>query len=158
MMLQILTFLISVFHPYFVSVSELKHNPQSQAVEISCRIFSDDLELALKKLSPERVDVLQPKNKAQNDLLIAKYIPQHLKISINGKPVTLKYIGYELESEATWCYFEIPNIRSVKRIQIQNDLLFAEHEEQINMMHVTVNGSRKSTKLDNPKSRAEFSF
>jgi len=37
-------------------------------------------------------------------------------------------------------------------------LLYAEHAEQINMMHVTVNGERKSTKLDNPQSSAAFSF
>ncbi len=157
-MLQILTFLLSVLHPYYVSVTELKHNAQTQSLEISCRINADDLEAALKKLTTDRVDILNPKNKPQIDQLIAKYIPQHLKISINNKALSLKYIGYELESEAAWCYFEVANIRSAKLIQIENTILFAEHKEQINMLHVTVNGQRKSTKLDNPKSKASFSF
>lgn len=157
-MLQILTFLVALIHPYYVSVTEIKHNSKEQSVEISCRIFSDDLETALNKLGEGKVDILQAQNKAQVNSLISKYIPQHLQISINGKPVSLKFLGYERESEAIWCYFEVNAVRSVKKISISNDILFAEHEEQINMLHVTVGGERKSTKLDNPKKLAEFGF
>ena len=157
-MLQIFTFLLALLHPYYVSVTEIKHNGKEQSLEISCRVFSDDLESALNKLGRGKVDILNPKNFAQINPLIAEYIPQHLKISINGKPVSILFLGYELESEATWCYFEVKGVRSVKNISITNDILYAEHDEQINMMHITVNGERKSTKLDNPAKTAEFSF
>ncbi len=158
MMLHIFSLLLAILHPYYVSVTEIKHNAKAQSIEVSCRMFSDDVETALKKISADRVDILNPKSKAQIDLLISKYVPQHVKISVNGKPLVLQYIGYELESEAIWCYFEAKNVRSVKRISVTNNLLYAEHAEQINMMHVTVNGERKSTKLDNPQSSAAFSF
>lgn len=157
-MLQILIFLLSFFHPYYVSVTELKHNSQTQTLEISCRINSDDLEIALKKLGNERLDILNPKSKAQVNELLSKYIPQHLSVSINGKVSGLNYVGYELENEATWCYFQISKVRSAKSIVILNDILFAEHPEQINMLHVTVNGKRQSTKLDNPQNKATFTF
>lgn len=157
-MLQIFTFIFALLHPYYVSVTEIKHNAGEQRLEISCRVFSDDLESALNKLGHGKVDILNTKNFAQVNPLIAEYIPKHLKISINGKAVNLRFVGYELESEATWCYFEVEGIRSVKKITISNDILYAEHEEQINMMHVIVGGVRKSTKLDNPASTAAFSF
>lgn len=157
-MLHILTFLVAMLHPYYVSVTEIKHNAKSQSLEISCRINADDLEAALQKLSQGKLDILNPKSKSQVDLLLAKYIPQHLKLSVNGKGLQLVYIGYELESEATWCYFEVRGVKHVKSIAIQNDILYAAHAEQINMLHVLVNGERKSTKLDNPVSKAEFRF
>ena len=157
-MLQIFNLLLALLHPYYVSVTEIKHNAKAQSIEVSCRMYSDDVETALKKLSADRVDILNPKSKAQLDVLIAKYVPQHLKIAVNGKPIVLQYVGYEFESEAIWCYFEAKNVRSVKRMAVSNNLLYAEHAEQINMMHVTVNGERKSTKLDNPQSSAAFSF
>jgi hypothetical protein len=157
-MLYILNLLLAVLHPYYVSVTEIKHNAKAQSIEVSCRMYSDDAETALKKLSAERVDILNPKSKAQVDLLISKYVPQHLKIVVNGKAIVLQYVGYEFESEAIWCYFEAKNVRSVKRMDVSNNLLYAEHAEQINMMHVSVNGERKSTKLDNPQSSAAFSF
>ena len=158
MMLYILNLLLAVLHPYYVSVTEIKHNAKAQSIEVSCRMYSDDAETALKKISAERVDILNPKSKAQVDLLISKYVPLHLKIAVNGKAIVLQYVGYEFESEAIWCYFEAKNVRSVKRMDVSNNLLYAEHAEQINMMHVSVNGERKSTKLDNPQSSAAFSF
>ena len=102
--------------------------------------------------------MLKPKDKGELERLIARYIPQHLQISVNGKAVSLQFVGYEQESEATWCYFEVKNVKTAKRLNIINDLLFAEHEEQINMLHVSVGGVRKSTKLDNPESKAAFNF
>jgi hypothetical protein len=158
MILHIFNLLLALLHPYYVSVTEIKHNAKAQSIEVSCRMYSDDAETALKKISAEWVDILNPKSKAQLDVLIAKYVPQHLKIAVNGKPIVLQYVGYEFESEAIWCYFEAKNVRSVKRMAVSNNLLYAEHAEQINMMHVTVNGERKSTKLDNPQSSAAFSF
>lgn len=158
MIVHILSLLLAVLHPYYVSVTELKHNAKAQTVEVSCRLFADDTELALKKLGGTRLDILNPASREQVNQLLIKYIPQHLKISVNGKTLALRYIGYELESEAIWCYFEASGVKSAKRIVITNDVLFAEHAEQINMLHVTVNGQRKSTKLDNPQSRAEFGF
>ncbi len=158
MMIQLLSIFFAFFHPYYVSVTELKHNAKAQSLEISCKLFADDAELALKKMSGERLDILNPSSKAQVNQLLSKYIPKHLKITVNGKAVVLQYLGYELESEAIWCYFEASGVKSAKRMVLDNDLLFAEHAEQINMIHVTVSGERKSTKLDNPQSRATFAF
>lgn len=157
-MLQIFTFLLTLLHPYYVSVTEIKHSSKTASLEISCRIFSDDLEQAINKLGGVKVDVLKPKNKAELEQLIAKYIPQHLKININGKPVQLQFVGYEQESEATWCYFEAKNVKSAKRVSVFTDILYAEHPEQINMVHVNVGGERQSTKLDNPERTVVFSF
>lgn len=157
-MLQILSFIIAILHPYYVSVTEIKHNAQAQSLEISCRINAEDLETALKKLGNERLDILNLKSKAQVNQLLAQYIPKHLKIKLNGKWVNMQYVGYELESEAIWCYLEVDKVRQVKQIEIQDDILYAEHPEQINMLHVLVNGQRKSTKLDNPASAAVFTF
>jgi hypothetical protein len=52
----------------------------------------------------------------------------------------------------------VKDIPSVKKIDIHDDLLNAQHAEQINMLHVTVGGQRKSTKLDAPDADTSFSF
>ena len=36
-----------IFHPFFVSVTEINHNAKNHSVEVSCRMFYDDLERAL---------------------------------------------------------------------------------------------------------------
>jgi hypothetical protein len=158
-MLQLLLLsFIHIFHPFYVSVTEIKQNPKTKTVQVSARIFFDDLERALDKKYKVNVNILKPASKKQVDHLIAAYINEHLKLKINGQPLSLKYMGYEIEEEAAWCYFESEATGPVKTLAIQNDVLFEQHESQINMIHATVNGKRQSTKLDNPDSRASFSY
>lgn len=154
----LLVALLYLFHPFYVSVTEIKHNPQSKTVEVSVRVFFDDFEKTLSKQSAGKVNILHPTDRKQLDALISNYFHQHLKISANGKVLPLKYLGYEIEEDAAWCYFESPKVNNISVLKVQNDILFAEHPDQTNMIHAVVQGKRKSTKLDNPKSEAVFSY
>ncbi|TWW00923.1 DUF6702 family protein [Chitinophaga pinensis] len=147
-----------VFHPFYVSVTEITHNKSGNELEISCRIFADDLENTLRKQSKTPLDIIHPANKAATDSLIAGYLRKHLFIQIEGKPVRLQYLGYKIEEEAAWCFLAAENIPAFKTAHVRNNVLYDEHPNQINMIHVILNGIRKSTKLDNPKADADFSF
>ena len=152
--LNILYFL----HPFFVSVTEITHNPKSKNLEISCKIFFNDLEDALEKQSRTSLDILKPAQRDKINPLLNEYLQQHLQLKVNGKPVRLKFLGYEIEQDAAWCYLEGPGVNKIKQIEIKNDILFREHNSQTNMLHVTVNDTRKSTKLDNPESIYKATF
>jgi hypothetical protein len=155
--LIILTWL-SVFHPFFVSLTEVEHNEKAKRLEVSCKVFSNDLEAALEKKYKTQLDILQPGQRARIEPLIRDYLQQHFQVLVDGKPVTFQFLGYELEEDATWCYLEAPKVNQVKKLEVKNDVFFAEHPTQTNMLHVTVKGRRQSTKLDNPESKAVFSF
>lgn len=149
---------MNVFHPFYMSVTEMRYNPQRQALEVSCRIFTDDLENALKKYNHTTLDVMQPKDRAAVDTMIARYLAQHLVIKADGKTAALKYLGYKIEGEAAWCFLEAGALPSLRQIDLQNDILYAEHESQSHMIHMMVNGKRQSVKIDNPKKDAGFKF
>ena len=156
-MLQIL--LISwlhIFHPFYVSVTEVEQNQKTKTVQVSVRIFFDDLEKALDKRYKTQVNILKPKDPKQLELLIASYINEHLKIRANDKALVLKYAGYEIQEDAAWCYFESGHVENIQRLDIDNTILFEQHEAQINMIHAIVGGKRKSLKLDNPQRKAGF--
>lgn len=146
-------------HPIFVSVTEMNHNPKDKTLEISCKIFTDDFETVLAKATGSKIDLFSPKDTALTGKQISNYIGKHLVITIDGKPAKLNLIGFERELDAVWSYFEVSQVVSTPRnISVMNDLLYDNFKEQINLMHVTVGGNRKSTKLDNPDSNAAFSF
>ena len=150
---------IAPFHPIFVSVTEMNHNPTDKTLEISCKIFTDDLETVLAKSSGTKVDFFHPKDTAATGKLITGYIGKHLLIKIDGKPALLHFIGFERELDAVWSYFEVNQVANVpKNISVMNDLLYENFKQQINLMHVTVAGKRKSTKLDNPDTNYDFTF
>lgn len=146
------------FHPLYVSVTEIHHNAKDKALEISCKIFVDDMEETLKKNYKTKVDLSSQQHHEQNDKLIADYISRHLVFVADGKPQKLSYVGYEKDSEAVYCYFEVPNLPAVKKLDVTNSILQDFNTSQINIMHVYVNGSRKSYKLDYPNSQASFAF
>jgi hypothetical protein len=148
----------SLFHPFYVSVTEINHNAKNQSVEVSCRIFYDDLERTIEKQTKLQVDIIKPKDKTQMNQLVSEYVKRHLTIKADNKTLSLSYVGYEIQEDAAWVYFEVKGLAKVKKFDVHDDILFTEHPEQINMLHVIVGGQRKSTKLDNPESDAAFEF
>ncbi|MCD6066885.1 MAG: hypothetical protein K0S33_1711 [Bacteroidetes bacterium] len=151
--------LCSGFHPYFVSTTEINYNNPGKTIEITCRMFTDNLEEALKKIYKKEVDLLHPKDKKETEKLLADYINKHLKITSNGQKLPLEIIGFEKEEDAIWAYLEIKKDISPKTVSIENSLLYDFLPNQINMVHVMVNGtSRQSSKVSNPDKKIDFSF
>jgi hypothetical protein len=145
-------------HPFYVSVTEINHNAKEKTLEISCKLFTNDLETVLEKLAHVKVDLSQTKDRSAADRLIGEYVLKHLQIKVDGKAAPLHMIGSEQEAEATWGYFQADNIPAVKHVDISNSLLYDGFEQEINIMHVTVGGVRKSTKVSAPDANAFLEF
>jgi hypothetical protein len=146
-----------LFHPFYVSVTEINIS-KNKPVEISCRIFYDDLERTLEKQVHSPVDIVKPADKKKMDAWINDYIQKHLAVTADGKRLVLSYVGYEIQEDAAWIYLENKETGPFKKIEVRDDLLFSEHPEQLNIVHVIVDGQRKSTKLENPAAEAAFIF
>ena len=145
-------------HPFHVSVIEINHNSTDQTLEISCKIFTDDFEKSLAKNYNTKVDLINPPNKAAMDTLVKKYLFSHLSIKVNDKPVTFSYIGFEHEGEAVFGYIEGLNVSAASKVTVTTNIMHDFFDDQVNIMHVIVNGNRKSTKLNFPDKEAGFSF
>ncbi len=148
----------STVHPVYVSVTEIEHNASKKTLEVSCKLFTDDFEKALRATYKTPVDLINPKDRAAMDRLVNTYVQQHLKIIADGRAVNLKYLGYELIEEGIYSYYEAGNIEKPAKVAVFNNLLYEYHEQQMGLMHITVNGSRKSTKLTNPENKASLQF
>jgi hypothetical protein len=144
-------------HPLYVSITEMNYNEQSHNIEISCKIFTDDLEQALGKKSGHSAHISSTRDEAIA-AEIAAYLAAHLGISFDGKKVPLKFLGYELEKEAVWSYLEGPVVKAPTSAEINNSILFESFDQQINLVHITVKGERRSTKLVNPEFQASLKF
>jgi len=135
---------------------EIDHNAKEKTVEVSIRIFTDDLENTLKKYGNTKVDILHPANKAEVDKLLNDYIQHKLQLKLDGKAVTLHYLGYEQQLESIWTYLEVKDVPTLKKVSVNCSLLYDYQEKQTNIFHVKANGTEKSYKLDNPET--EFSY
>lgn len=145
-------------HPFYVAVTEINLNPSDKTLEISCKLFAEDLEKILEKNNRVTLDMSLEKDKAAFDKFIPSYINQHLSLTIDGKRGALSYIGFEKDKESAYCYFQVEHISSLKKLDISNSILHDFIPDQINIIHATVNGKRQSSKLDYPDKLVSFSF
>ena len=77
-------------------------------------------------------------------------------VSIDGKPAVLQYQGYQQEDGSTWSYFEVKNVASLKKLDINNNLLYEYNNSQINMVHAKANGKEQTDKLEYPEKNFVF--
>ncbi len=145
-------------HPFYVSVIELDHNQRDKTIEISCKMFAEDFENTLKAQYKTNVDITHPKDAKLVEKYVYEYLQKHLQLKVNGKAITLQFIGYEKEEEAVWCYLQLNNVPVVKKIEVTNNILYELYNTQISIMHASVGGSRKSTRLVYPDTQASFEF
>ncbi|HLY68307.1 MAG TPA: DUF6702 family protein [Puia sp.] len=149
---------ITTNHPFYVSVTEINHNPKDKTLEISCKIFINDFETVLEKTFNSKVDLNNAKYKEANDKMISQYIMKHFLIAVDGRPQTLQFVGCENKAESVWSYFQVDNIPSVKKIDINSNILYESFESEINILHVTVGGNRQSVEVTNPNTKASFKW
>jgi hypothetical protein len=135
-------------HPIHLSVSEINYSEKDKALQITSRIFLDDLELSIQKqLNKPNLDLLEPGKDLTTEKLISEYVLQHFSVKLDGKIQKLNFLGFEREDPAIICYIEIENIKKFKTIEIKNDVIMETHNDQSNLVHVTYKGPVKSLRL-----------
>jgi hypothetical protein len=149
--------LLFLLHPLHVSVSEINYSEKDNALQITTRIFIDDLELSIRNQRKEpEMDLLLPKNGLTTDQLLSEYLKDHFKVKLDGKPQRMKLLGHEVEDVAIVCYIEIEKVKKTKIIEIFNDVITETFDNQSNIVHVTFQGPVKSVRLTLEKPSEEF--
>jgi len=145
-------------HPVFVSVTEIEHNLSTRTLTVSCKVFTDDLEKALRQNYSIKIDLADAKLKAAMNPLVDGYIKKHLSIIADDKRVNLQFLGFLQQEEGIISIYEVKNISAIKKLDVENDILYENQPAQTGIIHVMVNGVRKSSRLDNPDKKASFLF
>lgn len=144
--LIILTHLFSL-HPYYVSIFEIEHSPETKTFQVASRIFIDDLEDALIDEGKADPKIGTPDELPQADEWIAEYITHHFKLTADSKPVELHFLGKETDTDAMWCYFESKAIDQVDTLDVYADLLIELHPTQTNIVHLNIWDTKTSVIL-----------
>lgn len=157
-LLSILSAFLS-FHPIHVSVTEITYDEKEKELEIISRIFIDDLEASIRQARKQsELNLLEPGPSLTTDQLVRDYILQQFKVSLDGRTQSLVYLGHEIENEALLCYIQIKNVKKWKSIEVVNTVITELHDDQSNLVHVTVRGNVKSLRLmrNNPSGKLTF--
>ncbi len=136
-------------HSYHLSVCEINHIQQEKAIQISLKVFADDLEEVLLNSSPNLpIDILNSSDDVGIKRLIINYVNKNLSVKVNGKYIELVHIGNRLKEDVMVIYLEGTGINKVKEIEVTNSVFVSSFNDQVNIVHVKKDGNTKSLKLD----------
>jgi len=136
----------------------MKYSDKEKSIQTSVKLFTNDLEDALKKISKQPVDLINGKDKEALNKLLNEYIQKRLSLKIEGETKKFSFIGFEHEAEAIWIYIEYPQNQAPKKVEIENTLLYDYISGQINLVHFELNGQKQSSKVTNPEKNILFNF
>lgn len=143
--LIVLIFITSfVAHKFYVSIYQINYNQKKQMLEITSRIFIDDMNAVLKQNYKVNTNISE-KKESQNDIeLMKKYLLNHFTIKINGQPQIINYVNKEIETNVVICYYNVKNISDIKTLEVQNNALFDLNTDQQNIIQTTIYGTKRS--------------
>ena len=148
----LLTFLVSAkpIHPYHVGSVEINYNAKTKTFEISAKFFLDDLENSLNAKYNKTLHFGEEKSKAGLDQALENYFAEYFKLKSNNKLLKINYLGFEEDKESVNVYLESEATEMPKKVETAVSLLYSFFDDQMNIVHIIVNGERKSSKLNYP--------
>ena len=145
-------------HPIYIAVAEIDYNSSDRFATMVCRTYSDDLELALSKHYHKTENFDRPEKIKELSSEMEGYIKNHVQLKINGKAMNFVFTNFKTEDNTVLMYFRINNINDIKKLEVTDTIFYELYENQIQLVHITVNGNRKSNRITNPESKIAFDF
>ena len=139
-------FAFTTAHKFYVSVTNVTYSEKNEALQITSRVFIDDLEEVLK----ERYDIEANLDSEQESEITQEYLKKYLRakfvVEVNGELRSYEYVGKKFDNDVVIFYLEIPELKfsELKSIQIQNEMLTDMYDEQQNILHFKIDGKKKS--------------
>ena len=161
---QLLLFVAIIFlssfsvHKFYVSVTQIDYVPSKKRIEITHRIFIDDLEIALTKKYNKKVNLTSTKELPEAEELIKSYLKDKIKISINKKPQNIEFLAKEVEGDVLIFYTKIAISKKINTFEIYNSLLTEVYSDQQNIVHTNINSNKKSILLTNTQLQEKIDF
>jgi len=133
-------------HKFYLSVTNVAYSEKDQALQLTTRIFIDDIEAVLLERYGFKGALATEKEATLADEYIEKYIRAKFVIRLDGKVADFDFIGKKYEDDLMICYIEVPDVQLSKHnsIELQNELLTDMFDEQQNVVHFKINGRKKS--------------
>ena len=143
-LLLIIPLLSFTLHKYYLSLTKIDYIKESKSIQITMRIFIDDLESTLNKINNKSFELDTKAELEDANIYIEKYLLKQFEVNINGSLKNYKYLGKKYENDVVFLFAEIENISVIKSIEIKNRILMDAFPEQQNIIKLNINNKKKS--------------
>jgi hypothetical protein len=154
----VLTITSFTFHKFYVAIYQINYAPEKKMLQITSRIFVDDLNKALERKYHKKLYLGTAKETEEELVLMKKYMAEKFILKINGQSTTMNFLSKELEGDVIVCYWNIKSVTKVKSIETYNAVLVELEAEQQNITHFTVLGIKNSLLFTSSSTRGVLKY
>lgn len=128
-------------HDFHFSRTDMRWNPQTQTVQTTLRVFTDDLELALRNhhdLGEEvKIWLGDDEEWPSADEAIAAWLDPNLTLQLGDSTLVWTWVGKEIELDVSYLYLESPPVSGRGATwRVTNRLFFHEFADQVNEVYL----------------------
>jgi hypothetical protein len=141
------------YHKFYLSNTSIEFNAQNGAIEITSKIFTDDLEHAIEaqcyrynSLYPQTPEVFE---------LVKKYIGDKLSLQVGGRNIVLNFLGYSVDNDMTTLFIE-GSYFEPHQVIVNNTILLELFSDQQNIVEVRWSGQSKREYFTKDKTQYQF--
>lgn len=131
----------AALHKFHVSVTQLEFNEKEQAVEITLRVFTDDLENALSQHAqrPIKIDPATANGDKRLVAAILAYLRASFELQSKGRrPVKFSWVGLEEQTNMCWLYIAGKLPGGLEGAHLRNKLFCELFDDQVNIVNAKI--------------------
>ena len=141
-------------HQFYISITNIQHDPETEKLRIKVKIFVNDLEESIYQDKGIRIGLWKDEPIENAQSYVEEYLSENLSLSINGEPIPMKFLSQNVQSaeviedHVIICQLEAYNVGRIKTISVRNSLLTEAFDTQANIVNIRANDTRKTINLD----------
>lgn len=145
-------------HKEYFSLTKIDYNEPEKSLQITMRLFTTDMDLALSKQHNKAVELGSKKEVGNADKLLEIYLNQKFTVHVNKQASTFTFIGKEFEKDVMYVYLEITDVPQIEEIEVRAAMLIEEFAEQENIVKLNIYEQRKSLILTERNDKGLLNF
>lgn len=142
-----------VSHKFYVAIYQIDFAPKKKRLEITTRIFIDDLNEAIEKKYGKIAYIGSDKETNNDIVLLKKYLSEKFQLKVNGQLKSMNFLSKEIENNVVICYLNITDISKITTLEVENSIITELQEEQQNIIKANFNGEKQSLLLTAEKTK-----
>lgn len=156
--LLLLTLTSFSVHKFYVALYQVNYAPDKKMLQITTRIFVDDLNAAVGKKYSKKINLGSDNETVEDVTLLKKYFSEKFYIKVNGQTKPIHFLSKEMEGDVLICYFSMKEIQKINTLEIYNAVITEGNSEQQNIMHFNVSGVKNTLLFTESSSKGVLKY
>lgn len=131
-------------HKFYVAIYQVNYAPDKKMIQITSRIFVDDLNSILKEKYKKSTLLGEASESVDDVVLMKKYLAENFVLKVNGQTKVVNFLSKEMEGNVLICYYNVKDVSKIKTLEIQNTVLLDFTNEQQNIVHTKIYEKKQS--------------